>query len=39
MKNVIIFEKDRKKEKLSEGIVDKTVLAKVAWALSLFNLA
>lgn len=39
MKDVIILEKVREKEKLLEGIADITTPAKVAQALSFIDLA
>ena len=39
MKDVIIEEKARKKERLSEGIANTTTPAEVAWALSPIDLA
>lgn len=39
MKDVIILEKVREKKKLSKSIIDTTAQAKLAWTLSLVDLA
>ena len=38
MKDVIILEKAREKEKLSKGIADTTAPVEIAWVLSLVDL-
>lgn len=38
MKNIIIIEKTNKKERLSKSIMDTTMPADIAWALSLVDL-
>ncbi len=37
MKDIIVLEKDKKKEKLLIDIMDKTILAEVAWVSNLNN--